>query len=227
MNRRGFTLIELLVVIAIIAILAAILFPVFSRARAKARQAACQSNLKQLGLASLMYTQDYDDTRAPFAYLTPTGVVTCFQAALPYMKNSDILMCPDDKRGRVSGPGLMITSPPSSYAANLADPLLPLIDPNWPSYVLGMPDGVGMLPPTPVMSDAEIQYPAQTTLMWDGQAKPNFTDPSLPWILPWDGHNGVSNVAFCDGHVKAVKNSRALDVVPYRTNDYFLGVPND
>src|SRR5262245_33152461 len=61
-RRRGFTLIELLVVIAIIAILAAILFPVFAQARAKARQATCVSNLKQLGHGLLMYTQDYDET---------------------------------------------------------------------------------------------------------------------------------------------------------------------
>ncbi len=61
MNKRGFTLIELLVVIAIIAILAAILFPVFARAREKARQASCQSNLKQIGLATLQYMTDYDD----------------------------------------------------------------------------------------------------------------------------------------------------------------------
>jgi prepilin-type N-terminal cleavage/methylation domain-containing protein len=59
--RKGFTLIELLVVIAIIAILAAILFPVFARAREKARQTSCVSNLKQVALASLMYTQDYDE----------------------------------------------------------------------------------------------------------------------------------------------------------------------
>src|SRR5437660_12674270 len=61
-KRSGFTLIELLVVIAIIATVAAILFPVFAQAREKARQATCQSNLKQIGLAALMYAQDYDET---------------------------------------------------------------------------------------------------------------------------------------------------------------------
>ena len=65
MERKGFTLIELLVVIAIIAILASILFPVFSRAREKARQASCASNQKQLTLALLMYADDYDETLPP------------------------------------------------------------------------------------------------------------------------------------------------------------------
>ncbi|MFA4044255.1 MAG: hypothetical protein HZRFUVUK_001041, partial [Candidatus Fervidibacterota bacterium] len=68
--HRGFTLIELLVVIAIIAILAAILFPVFARAREKARQASCQSNLKQIGLAIFQYAQDYDE-RLPLAWYGP------------------------------------------------------------------------------------------------------------------------------------------------------------
>lgn len=89
--RRGFTLIELLVVIAIIAILAAILFPVFARAREKARQSNCVSNVKQIVLGSLMYAQDYDEMFVPSECTTSypwTALIS------PYIKNSQILRCP-------------------------------------------------------------------------------------------------------------------------------------
>src|SRR3984957_5324065 len=78
MPKKGFTLIELLVVIAIIAILAAILFPVFAAAREKARQTSCASNLRQLGLATLMYVQDYDETFPLYQYADCQGF-TCYQ----------------------------------------------------------------------------------------------------------------------------------------------------
>src|SRR5688500_1832645 len=86
--RTGFTLIELLVVIAIIAILAAILFPVFAQARAKARQAACMSNMKQFGLAMLMYAQDYEET-LPFAAYNPPGqtLIMWYDLVEPYVKS--------------------------------------------------------------------------------------------------------------------------------------------
>jgi prepilin-type N-terminal cleavage/methylation domain-containing protein/prepilin-type processing-associated H-X9-DG protein len=97
--RRGFTLIELLVVIAIIAILAAILFPVFARAREKARQASCLSNLKQMALASLMYNSDYDQKFMPLCYNNPNicwSDITLYNKGLiyPYLKNDQILYCP-------------------------------------------------------------------------------------------------------------------------------------
>jgi prepilin-type N-terminal cleavage/methylation domain-containing protein/prepilin-type processing-associated H-X9-DG protein len=99
MRRRAFTLIELLVVIAIIAILAAILFPVFAQARDRARAAACLSNSKQLGLALMQYTQDYDETlphhSGDFAdFLNPAVGANWAKSIQPYCKNVGILKCP-------------------------------------------------------------------------------------------------------------------------------------
>src|SRR5450432_4659449 len=84
--RRGFTLIELLVVIAIIAILAAILFPVFAQAREKARQASCTSNMKQIGLAILMYAGDYDEQLPWGASNGGGGLTTWYDLVEPYVK---------------------------------------------------------------------------------------------------------------------------------------------
>src|SRR5262249_9139520 len=93
--RRGFTLIELLVVIAIIAILAAILFPVFSQAREKARQATCLSNVKQLGTAHHMYWQDHDETTVTSWSQGFPGEFNWY--IQPYIKNLGILFCPSFK----------------------------------------------------------------------------------------------------------------------------------
>lgn len=104
-QKKGFTLIELLVVIAIISILAAILFPVFARARENARKAACQSNLKQIGLAIAMYVQDYDETY-PLAYMgysapnpdwygnTTSSRAYWYTILQPYTKSQQVFVCP-------------------------------------------------------------------------------------------------------------------------------------
>ncbi len=101
--KRGFTLIELLVVIAIIAILAAILFPVFSRAREKARQSSCLSNMKQIGTAWQQYTQDYDEKSLPIRAggygSAPFHWVAVLQ---PYIKNDQIFTCPSNSQNRLS-----------------------------------------------------------------------------------------------------------------------------
>ncbi len=97
--RKGFTLIELLVVIAIIAILAAILFPVFAKAREKARQASCLSNVKQINLALNMYAQDYDDTLPCVQMRSATTFYGYwFDVCEPYMKNQQVLVCPSSPR---------------------------------------------------------------------------------------------------------------------------------
>jgi prepilin-type N-terminal cleavage/methylation domain-containing protein/prepilin-type processing-associated H-X9-DG protein len=118
--RRGFTLIELLVVIAIIAILAAILFPVFAQAREKARGAACLSNVKQLGLAIQMYVQDYDETLPNHAadtanFLDVKAPANWLKAIAPYTKNTQIFYCPSAPLE----PRLKTSAPPlNSYQGN-------------------------------------------------------------------------------------------------------------
>jgi prepilin-type N-terminal cleavage/methylation domain-containing protein len=102
-RHAGFTLIELLVVIAVIAILAAILFPVFAQAREKARQAVCTSNVKQIGLALAMYTQDYDElmpTQLPQIAPINGGNIDRMpydMQLMPYIKNDHVFACPSDE----------------------------------------------------------------------------------------------------------------------------------
>ena len=120
-SRRGFTLIELLVVIAIIAILAAILFPVFAKAREKARAISCTSNVKQIGLAILQYNQDNDEKFMPgLAIATPANAVGQGWAGQtsPYAKSTGLYKCPDDSTQQAPATGTTPTLYPVSYAFN-------------------------------------------------------------------------------------------------------------
>lgn len=125
LRRRGFTLIELLVVVALIVILAGLLFPVFAQVRAKVRQAACVSNLKQLGSALLMYVQDYDETfpyvpgnRLPVDPRVDWGKDTwvyndVYVLLQPYVRSYQVFFCPDRRRvlpdrSSPSGPGTLV-----------------------------------------------------------------------------------------------------------------------
>ncbi|RYG69486.1 DUF1559 domain-containing protein, partial [bacterium] len=139
-RRRAFTLIALLVVIAIIAILAAILFPVFGRARENARRSSCQSNLKQIGLGLMQYTQDYDETfpgnNMAYTATGPSGVysVTWDTVIQPYLKSSQIMVCPSDSVSQRVTHGLYGANASRSYTGTrqvmgdffLAPPSLPL-----------------------------------------------------------------------------------------------------
>jgi prepilin-type N-terminal cleavage/methylation domain-containing protein/prepilin-type processing-associated H-X9-DG protein len=127
-SAQGFTLIELLVVIAIIAILAAILFPVFAQAREKARQTSCLSNEKQIGLSLLMYVQDYDEqfpSGSKLSYPNGPGTINTVLYGLgwagqiyPYTKSAQILKCPDDSTSQVNATAAIQALYPTSYLYN-------------------------------------------------------------------------------------------------------------
>lgn len=188
-NTRGFTLIELLVVIAIIAILAAILFPVFARAREKARQSSCMSNAKQLALGFLMYAQDYDE-EFPRQYIVVSGVAVRWPAyIMPYIKNYQIFTCPSDK----------------SYSLDTANPGGDeTIGYGYSVYFEG---GRSM---------SWIRKPAETVLLGDGytfRIKPaghSYESYATSRYVMYR-HNDMANIAFCDGHAKSMTKD-ALEV---------------
>ncbi len=194
-SRRGFTLIELLVVIAIIAILAAILFPVFARAREKARQTNCLSNLKELGLAALMYVEDYDEDMLNHITLTPGDYKVWPQQLYPYVKNRDIFTCPSNPAGKWGD----VADPDTNFGYGMNIWLSA-----W-SY--------------PGLCLADIQRPSET--IWFGDDNyyvliPSYhlaqdpTDPycGLEGIARLQGrHNEGDNFAFVDGHAKWMKRS--------------------
>ena len=235
--RPGFTLIELLVVIAIIAILAAILFPVFSRAREKARQASCMSNLKQIGLAVTMYRSDYDEMNPCYRFsANPDPQPTSFyppdvwwapydpsvapdaapganysQGLLqPYFKNTEIFKCPTEKQWQCG------------YAM---------------SYIYGSPTG-WMLPDRRMvgMPDGTVSDPSARVIVWDHRRTPgcadttNYTGNPRPPFTPFAGttaaethyptrHNGGLNMLYYDGHVKFSRPGN-LRVANFREPNY-------
>jgi prepilin-type N-terminal cleavage/methylation domain-containing protein/prepilin-type processing-associated H-X9-DG protein len=242
--RRGFTLIELLVVIAIIAILAAILFPVFAQAREAARKSSCQSNLKQLGNAFLMYVQDYDETY-PQSFIDgpPYGspTVRAFAQAIngtygpltggtwgsvlqPYVKNVQVFGCPSTSGTDIYAPSTFKTQVKIGYTYNQ---LLA-----WNSI-------------------AAVAAPASIFMVWEFGGDEGFNTtllggyphvtqagygPSNPYkygmsVAMYSGftglpewnydriHGGTNNYLYADGHVKALKPVGNYQTQPYASLD--------
>ncbi len=205
MSRRGFTLIELLVVIAIIAILAAILFPVFAKAREKARQTSCLSNLKQICTAALMYAQDYDEVLVQeYMYSPyPTNLFWWPDLLYPYTKNWQLGACPSQDQVALwypTGGGAQGSAPFANY--HMAWWLCGM-------KLAKMADVSGTI----MFSEAvnEIWCTDQTDLsVPDQQWVHEVTGASHPGGVASNivkVHNDGTNFGFQDGHAKWLKTS--------------------
>jgi prepilin-type N-terminal cleavage/methylation domain-containing protein/prepilin-type processing-associated H-X9-DG protein len=179
-TRHGFTLIELLVVIAIIAILAAILFPVFARARENARRSSCQSNLKQIGLGIMQYKQDYDEKfpdQGGVSSADPNNFGWAY-AVQPYVKSEQLFQCPSDSVGTATG-------------ATIQERAVGTFTDYWYNFNLGQ------------QSDASVAYPSNTVMNGDGSGGPaSYNVSRVPSNASSTRHLEGANYAFADGHVK-------------------------
>jgi prepilin-type N-terminal cleavage/methylation domain-containing protein/prepilin-type processing-associated H-X9-DG protein len=218
----GFTLIELLVVIAIIAVLAAILFPVFAQARAKARQTACLSNMRQIGNGLMMYTQDYDETLPgnainpainrpdqgygplPLGWMDPAAGRNWAREVQPYVKNLSVFVCPQAKprtQLNADGPTNPYREVPSPPGGNT-------------SYLLNGIAATKALAAMP--APADTVYLHESIVFWGtAQERPRPDLPANPDryrefnnVGLYDFvHNDGANLLFCDGHAKWQKKS--------------------
>ncbi len=212
--KRGFTLIELLVVIAIIAILAAILFPVFAKAREKARQVSCQSNLKQLALGMLMYSQDYDEILPGWTLGSCSKGNMWFWKHLlyPYVKNHQLFICPSSRWNYKATCDLFhplanAMNLPSSYGVN------DCWDGNGDTT---LPQHLGL---ASIIRPAELFMIGEGNVAWRPLSRSDPNNLSCSANYPAVHNDGI-NVAYCDGHVKWLRRDRAYNSVQANVKTY-------
>lgn len=222
-RSAGFTLIELLVVVAIIGLLAAILFPVFSRVRENARRASCQSNLKQIGASVMQYMQDYDEACPLSWYNAQTGdavsynyVVRWMDMVYPYVKSDQVFSCPSLKN-RVYLPGTPnVSAPSNNYGGYIVNN--DFYTPNNAWTAPASTAGAGAVPKE-IVTSAKFAQPANTIWYCDGDgsseneaigetqigaAAPTYSNDTISFHHLVFRHLRLANFLFCDGHVKAM-----------------------
>jgi prepilin-type N-terminal cleavage/methylation domain-containing protein/prepilin-type processing-associated H-X9-DG protein len=217
-RRSAFTLIELLVVIAIIAILAAILFPMFGRARENARRTSCQSNMKQIGLGVLQYVQDFDEM-GPARALTIEGQsVSWRQTIQPYIKSTQVLVCPSNPNNKnvadsakLGYPQIMasyssayVSDNNSNTNGNTTGSYSYITQANRPGTVLAA-----------VAKPSECLVAVENTT---GHTDFHLTDPNTFAGKMFAGHMETTNFLFVDGHVKAMKPINTINAVQGKTS---------
>jgi len=200
MRARAFTLVELLVVIAVIAVLAALLLPVFAGAREKGRQTACASNQRSLGLAILLYCQDHDE-RLPLAAYATGGFdfATWHNLVEPYVRSRETVFCPSSTVSRTDAGGRP-TAHFGYNARHLTDVALDFS--NYATHSAVSLAQVANPPETVLTADAR----ASLLGSWCGDDGKFLLPPSEAnshcWGRPADVHHGGANVLWLDGHLR-------------------------
>jgi len=196
-KQNGFTLIELLVVIAIIAILAAILFPVFAKAREKARQTSCLSNMKQIGLGFAQYTQDYDEKYSSrfICVDTPCHEYSYRYALQPYIKNNQIWKCPSNPSTNLDEGSRNDAPAPNTKVST--------------NYVLNDAESVYNNAGTGGPSLAQVQAPAQKILQCELRNQ-DWNDYASPWWCSGNDPNQAGGGNFTQGYAGHVRQWNLL-----------------